>query len=182
MRNITIIIAVFLLISCNSKNKKVENVNKKLNIKDLSGKIFDYAPSIDTIKNISYGECDCCSGSYIFLNDNDFICIDYCESDTFYMKGTFEIVNNELLLKYNGVCVEEEYNWERENDSTVVEYFIKKSKINPSTKILKYFKIKNSFYFKGGERQENFSTIDKKAKLSQIISRLKKDSIWQKLD
>jgi len=152
---------------------------------NLSGKVLLYAPELDTNTCEVFGQCDCCSGHYLFLNDKDFLLIDNCEADVFYAKGVYEIDNGNILLHYDGSGVNQEYNWEKETDTTgtdTTEFFLKQSKVDPSTSKLTRFDCKKNIRFNTDSKEIPFAAFDTNTKMTEIINQLKADGIWDKLE
>ncbi|NEV94957.1 hypothetical protein G3567_12485 [Psychroflexus sp. YR1-1] len=96
-----------------------------MNFNDLQNKVFKIgSENYYTGECAFYFECDCCSGELIFNQDSTFYYIDKCGSDESVRKGNFNFENNVFVLEYGAESVAKRYNWEREVDTTAVEYFI----------------------------------------------------------
>lgn len=186
--DILLLILLGGLSSCDTTtNDKGVQTETKLDypIINLSGQVFNYAPELDTVNCESYGECDCCSGTFLFLNDHDFLTINVCEADNDYCKGTYEIANENLILHYDSLAVEKNYNWEKETDTTrtvTTEYFIKQSKTSATTAKLDRVDCKKNICFITGGKEPVFVTLDKKSKIADLTKQLKEDGIWDKLE
>jgi hypothetical protein len=176
------------LFSCNERttDKPVKTITEvKHSMLNLSEQVYFYAPELNTNTCEAFGECDCCSGRFLFLNDNDFLTIDVCESDDWYYKGKYKIVNDNVVLTYDSLMVEKNYNWEKETDTTgtvTTEYFIKTSKTKTRTSVLTRIVYEKNICFKTDDKRANFVTLDKKQKLSDLIKQLKDEGIWDKLE
>ena len=176
------------LFSCNERttDKSIKTITKeKQSLLNLSGQVYFYAPELNKNTCEAFGECDCCSGNFLFLNENEFLTIDVCESDDWYYKGKYKIVNDNVVLTYDSLMVEKNYNWEKETDTTgtvTTEYFIKTSKTDTKTSILKRIVCEKNICFKTDDKRPNFATLDKKQKLSNLIKQLKNEGIWDKLE
>ena len=139
MKNILPIIIGLLILSCAQTNepKKANQQTKPIHLEnekgdekteivgsDLQGKVFEIGSKTHYTDNCSfYFECDCCSGELIFNSDSTFYYIDYCMSDETVRKGNFILENNICVLEYGAECVMKKYNFDRELDTTAVEYF-----------------------------------------------------------
>ena len=139
MKNILPILIGLLILSCdqtnepkkdNQQTKPIQLENEKGDEKteiigsDLQGKVFEIGSKTHYTDNCSlYFECDCCSGELIFNSDSTFYYIDYCMSDETVRKGNFILENNICVLEYGAECVMKKYNFDRELDTTAVEYF-----------------------------------------------------------
>jgi hypothetical protein len=174
--------------SCNERttDKSVKTLSKvERSTLNLSGQVYLYAPDLDKDTCQAFGECDCCAGSFLFLNDTDFLTIDVCESDDWYYKGKYKMGNGTVVLTYDSLMVEKNYNWEKENDTTgtvKTEYFIKSRKANKRTSILTRIVCEKNICFKTDDKQTKFATLDKKQKLANLVKQLKDDGIWDKLE
>ena len=177
---------VAALFSCSSdisENSVEEDktLHEELN---LSGKVFLYAPELDTITCLAHGECDCCTGNYLFLNDKEFVTIDYCEADNTYSKGTYEIKNGNVLLHYDGLSINKIYNFENEIDSTgsdTSKFLISQTNVDTSTVTMTRLDCKKNICFNTGIKEIPFASLDKKLKIVDLINQLKADNIWDKL-
>lgn len=174
------------LFSCTERitDKPVQTIaEEEPSTLNLSGQVYFYAPELDTTTCEAFGECDCCSGSFLFLNDRDFLTMNVCEADDWYCKGTYKIVNGNVVLTYDSLMVEKNYNWKKETDPTATpEYFIKTSKTNATTSVLTRIVCEKNICFKTDDKQTTYTTLDKKQKLSDLIKQLKDGGIWDKLE
>jgi len=108
-----------------------------------------------------------------------------CEADDWYCKGKYKIVNGNVVLTYDSLMVEKNYNWKKENDTTrtvKTEYFIKTYKTNATTTTLTRIACEKNICFKTDDKQTTFATLDKKQKLSDLIKQLKDGGIWDKFE
>src|SRR6187399_1207170 len=113
---------LFISTSCNKSQKEPVHIETKeissenLNSFSLSNKLYLLAPEFNSTDCESFGECDCCASNYVFLDNENFICVDYClEVDAFY-SGKYKIDDETVELKYNSTVVKKEYNWDSETD------------------------------------------------------------------
>lgn len=166
----------------NSVHTITETKPSKLNV---SGQVYFYAPEFDKNRCEAYGECDCCSGNILFLDERTFLTIDICESDVWYYKGKYKIVDGNVLLFYDGVMVEKNYNWERETDTTgtvTTEYRITSSKTDPRTQTLTRIACEKNTCFKSNDTETLFASPDKKQKIADLVRQIKEDGILEKLE
>jgi hypothetical protein len=173
------------LFSCNQKAEElVENkAEAKQGVLNLAGQVYYYAPELDTITCTAFGQCDCCSGKFLFLNGNDFITMNVCESDNWYCKGHYKTVNQNVVLSYDGLVVHEKYNWEMDTDTSLMakHYQIHTSKTNASTSLLSRVDCAKNICFKTDDKQPSFATLDTSQRLSDLIKQLEDRGIWQNL-
>jgi len=176
------------LISCNQP-KKEQIPNKKLKEKEhvenfrLSNTLYLLAPEFNAEKCESFGECDCCTSNYLFLDNETFICVDYClEADTYY-SGKYKIENKNIQLKFNSTIVLKEYNWESETDTinNQPKYFYKTEKCKSFETIWTKFDCKGKFYFKNTNTETHYASIDNTLTAKDFLSKLKEEGIWDKL-
>lgn len=92
---------VCFLISCN-KPKKEKIIDVKINDKEhienftLSNTLYLLAPHFNSKDCEAFGECDCCTSNYLFLDNKTFIAVDYClEVDTYY-SGKYNITDEKV--------------------------------------------------------------------------------------
>lgn len=171
-----------------SQKKKSELVEKKETLinhpkYNLSNKLYLLAPDFDSKKGESFAECDCCSSNYLFLDNNNFICVDYClETDTFY-SGKYTIENEEIKLKYNSTIVKKSYNLERETDTIneLPEYIYKTEKSKSFQTHWEKFDCKEKICFKTIGEQMDYASVDKNQTPESFLVKLKKEGILKKL-
>lgn len=190
---ITLLFLIFLVTSCNQV-KKEDNFNKiaksELNkqgnskILSLSNQLYLLAPEFDSKNCESYGECDCCSSNYLFLDNENFICVDYClDTDTYY-SGKYKIENDTVNLKFNCTVIQKEYNWESETDTinTQPKFLYKTEKCKVfQTVWTKLNCSKNNCFKKIGDETE-FASIDNKKSPENFLNDLKKEGLIEKLN
>jgi len=176
------------LFSCNegTADKSAQaSTETEYTMLNIAGQVFFYAPELDTTTCEAFGQCDCCSGNFLFLNDNNFVTINVCEADNWYCKGKYKIANGNLILTYDSLMVWENYNWENETDTTATKDIppsITTSKTKTWTLMLTRFECGKNIYFKTEDKHMTFITLDKKQKLSDLIKPLQDRGIWGKLE
>ncbi|MCX7729519.1 MAG: hypothetical protein N2203_08620, partial [Bacteroidia bacterium] len=119
-----------------------------------------------------------------FLDNTNFITICYCVSDEQIFKGTYQIDKDKVLLQYDTVEVDIEYNWEMETDTTgtvKTEYFVKTQKTEANKITLTALTCKGQVCFKTGDKEISYGSLDKKTAIDKHIQRLKDLGIWDKL-
>lgn len=177
---------VFLL-SCEApiqQESSSSEVTDPVAVPSLAGQVYQYAPGFDTDSCQAYGECDCCSGIYLFINDKDFLQVDYCESDVCYARGTYEVSRGEVQLNYDGHLVNKNYNWdlETEDDHDGPEYFLTQERQAATSHRLTPFACARYTCFTSGSGNEiNYVAPHASLRAEELISGLKRDSIWSKL-
>lgn len=180
---------VCFLISCNQpKKQKIIDVeiNDKEHIENftLSNTLYLLAPDFNSKDCEAFGECDCCTSNYLFLDNETFITVDYClEVDTYY-SGKYNITDGKVQLKYNTTIVQKEYNWESETD-TINEhpkYFYKTEKCKSFETFWTKLDCKGKVYFKNIDQQTQYATIDKTQTAKSFLIKLKEEEIWKKLN
>jgi hypothetical protein len=185
--NIIFFLVGMVFFCCNEPNTneaKQAKPEKTEPILNLSGQVYFYAPELDTNTCEAYGQCDCCTGNFLFIDESNFIIIDVCESDNWYYKGKYKIANGCVILNYDSLMVKRNYNWKNETDTNsnaIEEYSIKISKTNLKSTVLTPIICKKNICFKTDDKQTAFVTLDKTQKLSEWIKQLKEEGIWEKL-
>jgi len=175
------------LISCNQQLKE-KPLNEKLKSTvyeefSLSNKLYLLAPEFNSKTCESFGECDCCTSNYVFLDSENFISVDYClEADTYY-SGKYKIDNEKVELKYNALVVQKEYNWDSETDSTNTEpeYKFKTEKCKSFQSTWVKLNCKRKIYFKTLDEKTQYVSIDKSKTSQNFLIELKKEGIIEKL-
>ncbi len=111
--------------------ENISNRKTAFGIADIEHKVFEIGNKTHFTDTCSfYFECDCCSGELLFNSDSTFFYLDYCMSDQTARKGTYEMENGQLKLKYGAECVSRKYNYENEIDSSAVDFFMTDSVLN----------------------------------------------------
>lgn len=150
----------------------------------LVGKVLTYAPEIDITSCEALAQCDCCAGNYLFINDREFISIDYCEADVIYSKGTYNIRDSVVTLNFDSLVIDSRIDWSLESDPNVTaekKYIISERKTAPSTIRLTLLNCEKNLLFDTGINETPFAALDKNYILSELVDRMKSDGIWGKL-
>lgn len=190
---ITLLFLIFLVTSCNQVKKednfnKIDKseINKQGNSKilSLSNQLYLLAPEFDSKNCKSFGECDCCSSNYLFLDNENYICVDYClDTDTYY-SGKYKIENDTVNLKFNSTVIQKEYNWESETDTinTQPKFLYKIEKCKAFKTVWTNLNCsKNNCFKKIGDETE-FASIDNKKSSENFLNELKKEGLIEKLN
>ncbi len=179
--SVPVLIALFLVfvVGCATEATR-EHV--KLKSAHLSGKLYEYAPEIDTPNMAVTGGCDCCSGNILFIDGTRFVWADYCESTTSFAKGRYEITNDSLLIfRYDDSTVVKEYNWQRETDTNAMpEYFISRQAPVPASDSMVAFLFHGQIFLKFASRTY-YCTVDTTRSPSSLITEMKQEGSWDKL-
>ena len=186
-RNIILLTLLIGLFACNTKtnsNRTEDNSALTTTIRSLAGQVYFFAPELDSASCEAIDACDCCASNVLFLDDTNFVTISYCESDEQIFRGTYKIDNYEVYLQYDSIEVDKEYNWEIQTDTTgtvKTEYFIKRQKIEANKITLTASSCKEQFFFKTGDKEISYGSLDKKVNLDKLIQRLKDQGTWDRL-
>lgn len=191
MKSVSYLFLVVLLSSCNSKPEdKISSSPNKETSKpksfNLSGTNYFFGPKFDSKTCEPVAECDCCSWNILFLDAENFITICPCESEESFLRGTYKIVNNQVILSYDTLQVDREYNMEHDEDtiqSTKPEYSITLAKANVTTEILKPLYCNNKLYFTVEAGKElSYGAPEKRFTLKQQIKMLKDEGVWDQIN
>ncbi len=181
----------FILMSCNQSQKKQDHKeeakkvsNKGFKSFSLSNKLYLLAPEFNSTTCQSFAECDCCDSHYLFLDDQNFICVDYClDVDAFY-SGKYKVNDGNVEFKYNSTVVKKEYNWESETDTahTQPKYFYKTEKCKSFQSKWIKFNCKEKICFKTTDKETYYASLDKKKNLDSLLNDFKKQGILKMLN
>ena len=106
-----LMISLLFFSSCTSHDATLSKQDSLAKPPDqsLAGKLYFFAPEYDSTLFVTTGACDCCSANTIFLDDSNFLYIDYCDEGDSYSKGTYHLRNNELEMNFDSLSVEKLY-------------------------------------------------------------------------
>lgn len=189
INTIFLLLLFLMLYSCKQDNGKIiipsmKKEDPKPVIGSLSGKAYFFGPNFDKKNCTIIAECDCCSSNILFLNERDFIAICYCESEQEFLKGRYQVIGENVVLNYNSLSIDKEYNYEKEVDSTgadIPDYFITTKKSPARKEILKGFSCKGQLYFQTGDTAIDYGAIEKEKTIQDYITLLKEEGIWEML-
>lgn len=191
MKSVSFIFLIVLLFSCNSKSEEKISISPKKETSkpksfNLSGTNYFFGPEFDSKTCEPVAECDCCSWNILFLDAENFITICPCESDESILRGTYKIVNNQVVLSYDTLQVDRDYNWEYDEDTIHTlkpEYNITISKANADSQILKPLYCNGKLYFEMKADEElTYGTPDNRFTLNQQIKMLKDEGVWDEIN
>ncbi len=183
--NIVLILTLGLF-SCksNTADKTLMTAGDSLTKINLAGQLYVTAPDFDTVLCRATGECDCCSGNVLFLNDSEFVAVNYCVGNDTYYKGTYRQKNNTVLLLCNSLRVDKATNWAAETDTinkNLPAFIVKTREDNAVTLKWTKFSCKEKVCFKTDIKEIPYSAPNTELK-NDFINELKQDSIWTKLE
>lgn len=110
-----IIIFVVILSTCSN-----------LQSQQLSGQIFEI--SLDKRECVIIAKCSCCSSELFFISDRLFCLVDYCKDENINMTGTYEIINDSLILIFKPKIVRFGIAWEGERMNSKGQTYLKSEK------------------------------------------------------
>jgi hypothetical protein len=191
MKSVSYLFLIVILISCNSKPEDKVPIPSKNKITvpksfSLTGTNYFFGPKFDSKTCEPVAECDCCSWTILFLDAENFITICPCESEESFLRGTYKIVNNQVILSYDTLQVDREYNLEYDEDTihnTKPEYSITLAKANITTEILKPMYCDNKLYFTvEADGELSYGAPEKRFTLKEQVKTLKDEGVWDHID
>ncbi len=184
MNRISVFLTI-LVLSCTVKTEKeTSSGTSVLSSESLIGKVFTYGPEMDVTTCEIIAMCDCCAGNYLFINDEDFVAIDYCTDSKLYAAGKYEIKGDQIVLHFTGVQVDHSFNWEAEADTLSTEedlYVIKALNAEPSTLTLTLLNCEKNLAFETGIEETPFVTLNPKYEFKDLLDQMNDDGIYQLL-
>ena len=104
---------VIFLTACNS-GKPLSIAKIKIDFidahkTDLSETVFFIGPELDSTAVDIIADCDCCASNLAFVNDSSFIYIELCMGGNSYIKGSYILFGDLLILQTNKEILSEEY-------------------------------------------------------------------------
>lgn len=128
------------------------------------------------------GECDCCSGHFAFINENDVVMIVYCEADRTYHRGSYQINGPAVSVRLDGLTLERVFNWESETGTdTTHQYTITEKKASGHSITLNLLNCEKNLAFECSEPEMRFATLRKDFSFDDVIKEMKEGGIWHKL-
>ncbi|MBX2907426.1 MAG: hypothetical protein KF744_15385 [Taibaiella sp.] len=146
---------------------------------DVGGKVYIWAPEIDTANKSVTGACDCCSGEILFLNQTDCIWLDICEGTTSVAKGKYRQSVDAIELEFGKTIASRYFNPEREVDTNAQpEYLLEKQTIKARKIMLEPVVVDNTVYLRilNGEL---YYAVPTNETLETRIDNLKSDGLFQ---
>jgi len=150
----------------------------------LTGQLYYVAPDIDPKDGHLSGACDCCSQNVAFLNDSEYVSVNYCEGDESYMKGKYKIKDKVVVFTTDGILVDREINWEKELDTLhrdLPDFHVSIGRVKSESYRWIQFERNGKLYFKTNEKEISYASVDPNLKLDRFVKGLKTDSLWYKL-
>lgn len=178
--NLILCLTTGILLSCQSKRgpKEISVGADKL---ELAGKILIYGPDVDATTCEVFGQCDCCAGHYVFINESEFVAIDYCEADQTYRKGTYKTNNNIVNLHVEDLVVDRTANWPAAGDEAGMEemsYTLTKREVDHGTITLRLQQCEKNILFEVDSQETPFAAMDKNTPFADVIGRMKQHGVW----
>ena len=173
-------IRVFELDKSIKRDKNVENkffiTIDSTQLAQIKHKVFDLGITLFE-KDCSVGcDCDCGSGSIIFLDDNKFIENFYCMPDMDYYTGTYTYKNNKIDLRYKSRSLI----YTPLNDVTFDEYELKVDSILTTRQNFNLLVCNDStIIFKG---KESYIKESSHMKYDDVIAQYKGNNVWNMLE
>ena len=174
------------LIACETKKQQNDNrqadESQQLPALQLNGQVLLYAPEMDITTCEALAPCDCCAGNYLFINDRQFIQIDYCEGNRRYRKGEYEIKNQQVILRFDGLVIDQLYTWDEEgDDASESRYVFEETEGESSVIILTQLQCEKNLAFDTGDEMTPFATLVTSYQFSDLIRGMKEDGVWDTL-
>lgn len=145
---------------------------------DVAGKVYIWAPEIDTANKSVTGACDCCSGEILFLNQTDCIWLDNCEGTTSVAKGKYKRSIDAIELEFGKTIASRYFNPEREVDTNAQpEYLLEKQMIKAWKIKLEPVVVDNTVYLRM-RNGEVYYAVPANETLDLRIEDLKSDSLF----
>jgi len=169
-----ILIVSLLLYSCKSEHSSEKDTISFVNT------VYYFTLNFDSTDCTVHSACDCCSDHLVFLNDKEFVFINYCLADKTYFKGKYKILDSTLQLNFNSTHVSQNYN--SEATSTIEnEYTITKTTWDPQPRNIAIFHCKDKTCLNASSESVTSYGVRDSLQVNQMIDRMKKDGIWEKL-
>jgi len=149
-----------------------------LKFDQLHSKVFEYGRLTDFTDTCKfYFECDCCFGEMIFKPDSNFYYLEYCMLDVSVPSGKYTIEKNQLILNYSGYIRSKEYNWEREVDSTQIEFFLKDTIVTPWIHTYDIKSCNNQIAFISKTTEETYILLETQGDYQKGVQHLKEEAL-----
>lgn len=97
---------VLVLLSCSKPAKQEVGDMVQLETQpafSFQGKVFFLGPSKKECQ--IYAECDCCTSELAFINENDFVLVDFCTEENVWTTGTYRADSITLTLTFQQKAV-----------------------------------------------------------------------------
>jgi len=180
--------AFILMMSCNSRpEEKVSAPAVKPAMPPIKLSETSYFFGREFIKETCEAEsaCDCCSMLILFIDDENFITIYPCESEETLLRGTYKVTHGKVILSYDTLQVDRDYNFEIEGDtlqSDKPEYIVTLKKAKITNEILQTSYCNGKLYFKAKDDDGvMYGTVDTHYSLKERIQQLKDEGVWDEI-
>lgn len=172
-----------LLFGCSPENKQndIDPGERKNSASALTGKVYFYAPAFDSLNCQAVGDCDCCSGYVVFVNDSQFVLIDHCEASSMYYKGTYRFVRENLIISSDSIFVTREIAEHTDMDKDR-QYHLTYSVWAPFSQRWKGFRCQDKLCFMIATRDRQYVSPDPDHTAEDVIDQLKTDGVWKMLE
>jgi hypothetical protein len=136
----------------------------------LSGKIFELGSENKNCKIV--GNCDCCTSDLYFINLNQFILADNCESQTIFTTGTYKIKSKTVTLYFKDRSVTSgvDYDTNQEDKSFIG---VNDSKIAPASFSISSCGVKDIMLINSKIKNYNFGLrgeiTDESTRIKQVM-------------
>jgi hypothetical protein len=150
----------------------------------LAGQVYLFAPELDTTTCTVSGACDCCLSNVLFLNDTEFIVVNYCGADDYVSQGTYRADGSTVYLHYDSLSVDKVYNWEAETSTagtTPPEYSISTKKTETRTVALIAMACADEPVYRIDGEEVYYGVADRDNPLNLHIGRLRESGVLEKL-
>jgi hypothetical protein len=173
----------YVLLSCTSKpeDKVVDATVKSEAIVtealNVSGTAYFFGREFNKETCEAESSCDCCSMLLLFIDGENFVTIYPCESEETLLRGTYKVTNGKVVLSYDTLQVDRDYNFELEADtlkSDKPEYLITLKKAEVTSEILESSSCHGKLYLE-------VKAVDAQYSLNERIQQLKDEGVWDEI-
>lgn len=181
----------FVLLSCTSKPeyKVVDTTVKSKPIVteaiNVSGAAYFFGREFSKETCEADSSCDCCSMLLLFVDGENFVTIYPCESEETLLRGTYKVTNGKVVLSYDTLQVDRDYNFELEGDTIKndkPEYVVTLKKAEVTSEILESSSCHGKLYFKAKDADGiMYGTVDSQYSLNERIQQLKDEGVWDEI-
>jgi hypothetical protein len=179
---ICIISALIYISSCNGKSRSFGTEDSLANAHILAGKLCFFAPEFDSTTLEVTVACDCCSGHIMFLDDSNFLQIDYCEAGTSFTRGKYVLDDKNLTLNFDSITVDKYFPEPDEADSSVLKTggALYTTTIGQAyQRVYKKQIYKNILIFTS---KSAFAALEKNENTDSLMKSVRNEGIWDRLN
>lgn len=183
---ILMLVVALALIACETKKLQGDDgqadESPLLPALQLNGQVLLYASEIDVTTCEALAPCDCCAGNYLFINDRQFIQIDYCEGDRRYRKGEYEFKNDRVILTFDRLIIDQFITRDEEgNFSPENQYVFEETEGDSSVITLTQLQCEKNLAFDTGDEMTPFATLVTTYEFSDLIRGMKEEGVWSRM-